>query len=210
MTNTGQPLPLPRILLVDDDLVQCTLIQCSLDPASYSLTVAHNKQQALELCDGRFFELAILDYELPDGSGAELANTLRKIYNIPFVFLTMVDDRKRAQRPIELGALSYLVKPVSPRQLVIMVGNAFAEIEHRRDLQKAVEIHGAIGLALGIIMNNAQVSKNEALMHLRDFCQPRNLSMRAVADQIVAAYDDYTKTKHQKPFDLAKVLRSVN
>ena len=209
MTKPGGTATPHRVLVVDDDLVQCTLIKCSLDTGTYAVTLAHDKQQALTFCNTEYFDLVVLDYELPDGSGVEIANALRKSYDIPFVFITMIDDRQRARRPIELGALSYLVKPVTPKQLVIAVETAFAEIEHRRDLQKAVDIHGTIGLALGIIMHNAQLSKNEGLMHLRAFCQPRNLSLRYVADRIVTAYDDHTKEKHRKPFDLAKVLQSL-
>jgi CheY-like chemotaxis protein len=210
MTKQNKSSDIHRILVVDDDLVQCVLIKCSLDPDTYSVTIANDKQQALTLCERQYFDLAILDYELPDGSGAEIANSLNKSYNIPFVFITMIDDSKRARRPIELGALSYLIKPVAPKQLIILVENAFAEIEHRNDLQMAVDVHGTIGLALGIIMNNARISKNDGLMHLREYCQPRNLSMRYVADRIVVAYDDHIKEKHRKPFDLAKILQSLD
>jgi len=209
MTKQNKPLDTRRILVVEDDLVQCALIQCSLVPDTYIVTVANDKQHALTLCDSQYFDLAILDYELPDGNGAEIANAFRKSYNIPFVFITMVDDQKRARRPIELGALSYLLKPVTPKQLVIMVENTFAEIEHRRNLQTAADVHGTIGLALGIIINSARISKNDGLMHLREFCHPRNLSMRYVAEQIVAAHDDHIREKHRKPFDLAKILQSL-
>ena len=209
MTKQDKSSDIHRILVVDDDIVQCTLIKCSLEVDTYSVTIANDKQHALTLCDTQYFDLAILDYELPDGSGAEIANALNRTYNIPFVFITMVDDRERARRPIELGALNYLVKPVTPKQLIILVENAFAEIEHRNNLQKAVDVHGTIGLALGIIMNSARISKNDGLMHLREYCQPRNLSMWYVADRVVTAYDNHIKDKRRRPFDLARVLRSL-
>lgn len=203
--------PQPKhILVVDDDTVQCTLIACSLDPALYAVTIASDKAHALSLCDTHYFDIAVLDYELPDGSGEEIANALRKSYDIPFLFLTMVDDSERARRPIKLGALNYLLKPISPRQLNITIENALEEIEHRSHLQKAVDVHGTIGLALGIIMNHAQISKEEGLKHLRGFCQPRNLSMRHVASHIVSAYEQLSQSRPREPFNLAKVLQELD
>jgi len=196
--------------VVDDDQVQCTLICCTLDPAAYTITLAYDKQQALALCDTQYFDFAILDYELPDGSGADIAQALRRTYNIPFAFITMIDDRQRARRPIELGALGYMIKPITPKQLVIAIETACAEIEHRRNLKKAVDVHGTIGLALGIIMNQACLSKNEGLAQLRKFCQPRNLSLLFVAEHIVAAHDIFSHQKQQKPFNLAKVLEALS
>lgn len=67
-------------------------------------------------------DLCILDVLLPDGNGFALAKKLRdKCPEVPFIFLTAKDSESDRIQGLELGAEDYVVKPFSPRELVLRV-----------------------------------------------------------------------------------------
>ncbi len=67
-------------------------------------------------------DLCILDVLLPDGNGFALAKQLReKLPEVPFIFLTAKDSESDRILGLELGAEDYVVKPFSPRELVLRV-----------------------------------------------------------------------------------------
>ncbi|GAB4224889.1 MAG: response regulator transcription factor [Spirochaetales bacterium] len=76
----------------------------------------------LEASMHRTPDLCILDVLLPDGNGFALAKKLReRIPEIPFLFLTAKDSESDRILGLELGAEDYVVKPFSPRELVLRV-----------------------------------------------------------------------------------------
>lgn len=66
-------------------------------------------------------DLIIIDIMLPDGSGFNLAKQIRKKHDIPFIFLTARDQESDRITGFEIGADDYVVKPFSPRELVLRV-----------------------------------------------------------------------------------------
>ncbi len=67
-------------------------------------------------------ELCILDVLLPDGNGFALAKKLREqVPEVPFIFLTAKDTESDRILGLELGAEDYVVKPFSPRELILRV-----------------------------------------------------------------------------------------
>lgn len=66
-------------------------------------------------------DLAILDVMLPDGSGFALAKKIRAVSRVPLVFLTAREAESDRITGFELGADDYVVKPFSPKELVLRV-----------------------------------------------------------------------------------------
>lgn len=66
-------------------------------------------------------DLAIIDVMLPDGNGFNLARQIRKKHDIPFIFLTARDQESDRITGFEIGADDYVIKPFSPRELVLRV-----------------------------------------------------------------------------------------
>ena len=64
-----------------------------------------------------FFDLAILDMQLPDGLGTDVAPLL----NVPVVFLTVVDDEGNIVKAFEDGAADYITKPFRLRELLARI-----------------------------------------------------------------------------------------
>jgi len=66
-------------------------------------------------------DLIIIDVMLPDGNGFNLSKQIKKSEDIPFIFLTARDQESDRITGFELGADDYVVKPFSPRELVLRV-----------------------------------------------------------------------------------------
>ncbi|MBF4499682.1 response regulator, partial [Vibrio vulnificus] len=71
-------------------------------------------------------ELALLDIRMEGKSGFDVAAYLRQYCQIPFMFLSAFADEATIKQVKELGALTYLVKPLDIQQIVPAVEAAFA------------------------------------------------------------------------------------
>lgn len=110
-----------RILLVDDDILICRLVARYLEQAGFAVACAQTSEQADIILRDGFFDLAVLDIMLPDGSGLDLARTAIDEYSLPVIMMTArsgIDDKARAFRD---GADDYIVKPFDPNELVLRV-----------------------------------------------------------------------------------------
>lgn len=85
-----------RILCVDDQADMCSLISTIL--SGYEVVSAHSKAEALRLATGGLFDLYLLDYYLPDGTGLELCLLLRDFDDsTPILFVTDETDLSEQQ-----------------------------------------------------------------------------------------------------------------
>lgn len=101
-----------RILVVEDDLALSTGLCFELDAAGYATQAAYNCRKAEYLVEQEKFSLAILDVNLPDGSGFNLCRTIKTRYpELPVLFLTANDLEEDMLNGYELGAEDYITKP---------------------------------------------------------------------------------------------------
>ena len=95
----GSPIAMPpkrRILCVDDQADMCSLITMIL--TDYEVVSAHSKAEALRIATGGLFDLYLLDYYLPDGTGLELCLLIRDFdASTPILFVTDMDDLSQQQ-----------------------------------------------------------------------------------------------------------------
>ncbi|MDB6005489.1 MAG: hybrid sensor histidine kinase/response regulator [Prosthecobacter sp.] len=122
---------LPVILVVDDDSRNLMAIESVLDGASYSLIKAQTGAEALmALMDGNFAAI-VLDIQMPDMSGIELARMIKerkRTRHIPIIFLTAhYREDEHAVLGYDVGAVDYLTKPISPAVLRSKV-NVFVDL----------------------------------------------------------------------------------
>lgn len=124
MTEAGSAVevqPRAHLLVVDDDPRLRMLLQRFLVAEGYHVSAAADVGEALAQVHRFAFDLLVLDVMLPDASGFELTQEVRRTSTIPILLLTArkeVDDRIRG---LEAGADDYLVKPFEPRELALRV-----------------------------------------------------------------------------------------
>jgi len=115
-----------KILVVDDDRLVLATLTHGLAQAGYEVIDADNGDDAILLARQHKPELALLDIRMEGKSGFDVAAYLREYCQIPFMFLSAFADEATIKQVKELGALTYLVKPLDIQQIVPAVEAAFA------------------------------------------------------------------------------------
>ncbi len=133
-----------RVLIVDDDPDIQGLVSYNLSQAGFRVTNAVTGSAALESVREQPPDLIILDIMLPDLDGLEVCRTLRtraSSRRIPIIMLTARTEESDRVVGFELGADDYVMKPFSPRELVLRVKSIFRRVgEDRTDVLRIGKI----------------------------------------------------------------------
>ncbi len=108
------------ILLVEDDAIIASGLVYALEQEGYITVHSKSVSEAKAEASNSVFDLAILDMQLPDGTGFEVREIL-KGKNTAVIFLTVVDDEGNIVRAFEDGADDYITKPFRLRELLARV-----------------------------------------------------------------------------------------
>ncbi len=107
-----------KVLVVDDDQAVRSLVSELLRDAGYEVIEAEDGHSALALVADRDVDVVVSEITMPDLNGIELLRTLReREQDVPVLLMTGGPARETVIEAVELGALRYLVKPVSPERL---------------------------------------------------------------------------------------------
>jgi DNA-binding response OmpR family regulator len=111
-----------RVLVVDDDPIITDVLSRYLTRAGYDVLLAHDGLSALDLVARAEPELVVLDVMLPAPDGFEVSRRLRATSTVPIIMLTALGAENDRLAGLELGADDYVVKPFSPREVVLRIG----------------------------------------------------------------------------------------
>ena len=120
-----------RILVLDDDRLVLATVVHGLVQAGYDVIDADNGDDAILLAREHRPELALLDIRMEGKTGFDVAEYLRDVCRIPFMFLSAFSDEGTAAKVQALGAVAYLVKPLDIHQIVPAVEAAFSNLRSR-------------------------------------------------------------------------------
>jgi two-component system phosphate regulon response regulator PhoB len=157
-----------RVLVVEDEPDIGSLLEYVLGVEGLQVEIARSGHEALEaLARGRP-DLVVLDLMLPDMDGIEILRRVRRAFpDDPshVIILSAKKDEVDRVRGFELGADDYMVKPFSPRELVLRVRKAL----HRPETQKAAGVLtvGPIDVDLG--RHEVQIAGRQIRLTLTEF-----------------------------------------
>ena len=109
------------ILIVDDEARIRTLIAKYAAFEGYATDEADNGMQAVEKCREKTYDLVIMDVMMPELDGFSAVREIRKEKNIPVIMLSARGEEYDRIHGFELGVDDYVVKPFSPRDLMMRV-----------------------------------------------------------------------------------------
>ena len=113
-----------KILIVEDDKDIARLIQYNMDKAGYACAIAVTGEAALTALAAASVDLVMLDVMLPGIDGLEVCRAIKRdpdLKRIPVMMLTAKGEEVDRIVGLELGVDDYIVKPFSPRELVLRV-----------------------------------------------------------------------------------------
>lgn len=111
-----------RILVVEDDRKAARFLQQGLEEEGYAVDVANDGDEGSRLGHLNPYDLIVLDVQLPDRNGLQLAWELRRDgLQIPILMLTARDSTQDVVRGLDAGADDYLTKPFAFDELIARV-----------------------------------------------------------------------------------------
>ena len=119
-----------KILLVDDEIEITEINKRYLEQGGYDIDIANDGKEALEKYKRNKYSLIITDIMMPNMDGYDLISEVQYLdAEQPFLFITAKTTEPDKIYSLSLGADDYIVKPFSPRELVLRVRNILRRIE---------------------------------------------------------------------------------
>ena len=126
-----------RILILEDDTTFAQLLEGFLIKNKHEITLVTHIRQSFKLIENQEFDLLLIDYRLPDGTGFEVLTHTRDLgLSIPIIIMTSFNDVRTAVKSIQLGAFDYITKPVNPDELLMVIKNSLLKKEGKTTEQK--------------------------------------------------------------------------
>ncbi|BCU52361.1 DNA-binding response regulator [Staphylococcus auricularis] len=110
-----------QILVVDDEDRIRRLLKLYLERESFEIHEAKDGKEALDMALERDYDCILLDLMLPELDGISVASKLRVQKDTPIIMLTAKGEETNRVKGFETGADDYIVKPFSPREVVLRV-----------------------------------------------------------------------------------------
>jgi two-component system response regulator CpxR len=107
-----------NVLLVDDDLELCAMLESYLSRHGWLVKAVHTGREGLRVASAESPDLIILDGMLPDMDGFDVLRRIRSEFSIPVLLLTARGEEIDRIVGLEIGADDYLGKPFNPRELI--------------------------------------------------------------------------------------------
>ena len=110
-----------RILIVDSDMAVRSQVGRHARLEGYEVAEASDGYTAVALCRQNTFDFVVLAILLPELDGFSVCQTIRSFSQVPILILSECGDETDRIRGLELGADDYMVKPFSPRELMLRI-----------------------------------------------------------------------------------------
>ena len=110
-----------KILVVDDEEMIRRLIAKYAVFEGHTVTEAKDGMEAVKLCREEKFDIMIIDIMMPELDGFSACREIRKFSNIPIIMLSARGEEYDKINGFELGIDDYVVKPFSPKELMLRV-----------------------------------------------------------------------------------------
>ena len=129
-----------QILFVEDDDSIASGLRYAMEQEGYTVTYCKNVSAALVRMEETRFDLALLDMQLPDGSGKEIGGKMQAL-QIPVIYLTIVDDEEEIVETLEEGAADYIIKPFRLREVLTRIKK---NLQRERENARLLKLGGVV------------------------------------------------------------------
>jgi len=107
-----------RVLIVDDDINICQLLNIYLSKDGFSTEICHNGKDALNTLKREKFDIVLLDIMMPEMDGIETLTELRRSSKVPVILVSAKGEPMDKISGLDIGADDYVTKPFEPQELI--------------------------------------------------------------------------------------------
>lgn len=190
-----------RILLADDEaLIRLDLREMLIEAGHEIVGEAANGQEAVQLAQELHPDIVIMDVKMPVMDGLTAAQQITEAEIAPVLLLTAYSQQDIVARATEAGVIAYLVKPVREQQLFPAVEvavsrfRAWQELGRELDeLKESLATRKLVDRAKGILMTAHKMTEQEAYRKMQQFSMAKRISLKKLAEEIIAADEKYKK-----------------
>lgn len=156
-----------RILVVDDESQITRVLRRSLAAHRYDVRVAADGESALDTFRDFHPDLIITDLSMPEMSGIELCQEIRKTSKIPIIVLSVKGEEKTKVAALDAGADDYITKPFGMDELLARVRAAFRRFTPNEENKSSVLTAG--DFEIDIDAHKVSVARKEVSLTPKEF-----------------------------------------
>ena len=183
-----------RVVIAEDEAIIRLALREMLEEEGYEVVAETGRgDEAVALVREHAPDLCIFDIKMPGTDGLTAAREVSADKQAAVVILTAFSQRHLIEEARDAGVLSYLVKPFQREELVSAIEVALGRFEEMRQLDATVkELEGqletrkAVDRAKGILMDQSNMSENDAFGFVQKTAMAERSTMRAIADRIIS------------------------
>jgi two-component system sensor histidine kinase/response regulator len=128
-----------KILLVSDDTRLTETFKKNLSRSGYEVCVAESGKKALQCVAEKFFEIILLDFNLPDKTGIEVTKVIRKLnLESQIIMMTAHANLQIALKAIQEAVYDFLIKPVDFSYLETVIKKALEKLKLEQSIKRLV------------------------------------------------------------------------
>ncbi len=142
-----------KVLLVEDEESILMGLKYCLEQEDFLCFTSSNGKEAIEISHKETIDIALLDLNLPDMSGFDVMEALRKQKDFPIIFLTANLEEVSIVRGLDMGADDYITKPFKTRELISRMRAVLRR--NQKNVSNLITLHNVV-----IDLNSAKVLKN--------------------------------------------------
>lgn len=202
-----------RILVVDDEEKIRTVIRKYGEFEGYQIAEAANGIEAVEMCRKKEYDLVILDIMMPELDGFTACRKIREVRNVPIIMLSARGEEYDKIHGFELGIDDYVVKPFSPRELMLRVKAVISRNTAGSNTTEEHEVFEAEGLHIDFTGRIVTINGNKADMTPKEydllFYLVRNRGIALTREKLITDVWGYDYYGDDRTLDThIKLLRS--
>ena len=186
-----------RILVAEDEaIIRLDLAEMLTESGYEVVGQTSNGEQAVTLANELKPDLVVMDVKMPVLDGLSAAEQIGSQRLCPVVMLTAFSQTELVERARDAGVMAYVVKPFTAADVTPAIDIALSRWAELKELEDEVadlgdrlETRKAVDRAKGVLMTKLKISEADAFRWIQKTAMDRRMSMREVADAVVAGME---------------------
>lgn len=182
-----------KIVIADDEMIICMDLKEILEEAGHEVIgMAADGAEALKLVKEKKPDVAILDIQMPEIDGLQVAKLIAHDHIAPVVLLTAFGEEETIEKAKKSDVFGYVVKPAEERTLLPAIEIAVSQFQTKneivnkvKNMERELAARKVIERAKGLLMTNYGLTEEIAYKKMQQISMKRGKSIEIIAEKIV-------------------------